>query len=80
MELNPHEQELAVHLAQSLDDMKSLLTYERFVKRFSESFLKEILHTVLKMPKEKIRNSRGAYFTFLVGQRSHSQKYYDTRN
>lgn len=77
MNLSPREQELAVELAQALDDMKSLMTYERFVKRYSESFLKEILETVVRTPKERIKNSRGAYFTFLVGQRSHSQKYYD---
>lgn len=80
MNLSQKEQELAVHLAQTLDDMKSLMTYERFVKRYSESFLKEILEMVMKTPKEKIKNSRGAYFTFLVGQRSHSQKYYDNGN
>jgi hypothetical protein len=77
MSLTQREEELAIHLAETLDDMKSLLTYERFVKRYSESHLLEILDIVMKTPKEKIKNSRGAYFTFLVTQRAHSQKYYD---
>lgn len=80
MNLSPREQQLAVEIAQVLDDMKSLMTYERFVKRYSESYLREILQTVIKVPKEKVKNTRGAYFTFLVGQRSHSQKYYDNGN
>lgn len=77
MNLSPNEEKLALYLAQSLDDMKSLLTFQRLVKRHTESFLKEILEIVLKTPSEKIRNSRGAYFTFLANQRAHSQKNYD---
>lgn len=77
MQITPREQEYALHLAESLDDMKSLLTYQRFAQRYSESFLDEILDVVLKTPKERIRNSRGAYYTFLVTQRAHSQNHYD---
>lgn len=77
MSLTPREQEFSVHLAETLDDTKSLLTYQRFTEQYSESFLEEILEIVMKTPKDKIRNSRGAYFTFLVTQRAHSQKYYD---
>jgi hypothetical protein len=77
MHLTQRENEFALHLAETLDDMKSLLSYQRFVQRYSESFLDEILEIVIKTPKERIRNSRGAYFTFLVTQRAHSQKHYD---
>lgn len=77
MNLTQREEDLSIHLAETLDDMKSLLTYQRFVQRHSESLLLEILDIVMRTPKEKIRNSRGAYFTFLVNQRAHTQKYYD---
>ncbi len=80
MNLSSHEKELAIKLASALDDMKSLLTFERMVQRNSESFLMEMLKTVLKTPKEKIRNSRGAYFTFLVNQRTRSKKFYQDNN
>ena len=52
MSSTQREEELAIHLAETLDDMKSLLTYERFVKRYSESHLLEILDIVMKTPKE----------------------------
>lgn len=77
MNLSQADEAFAIELAEALDDMKSLMTYQRFVSRYSESFLREILETVIKTPKEKIKNSRGAYFTFLVTQRAHSQNHYD---
>ncbi len=77
MNISQADEAFAIELAEALDDMKSLLTYQRFVSRYSKSFLREILETVVKTPKEKIKNSRGAYFTFLVTQRAHSQKHYD---
>jgi len=80
MSLTQREQEFAVHLAETLDDMKSLMTYERFVEKYAESFLEEILEIVIKTPKQRIKRSRGAYFTFLVMQRAHSHNYYDGKN
>ena len=77
MNLTPKEQNLAFHIAETLNDAKSLLVYERFAQRYSESFLLEVLDTVLKIPDAKIKNTRGAYFTFLVNQRANSQKSHD---
>lgn len=77
MNLSPKDEALALELAEALDDVKSLMTFQRMVSRYSETFLREVLNTVVKTPKERIKNSRGAYFTFLVNQRAHSQKHYD---
>lgn len=75
--MSERERQYALHLAESLDDVKSLQTYQKFAQRYSESFLEEILDIVIKTKKENIRRSRGAYFTYLVNMRVNSQKNYD---
>ncbi len=77
MNLTQKEENLAFQIAETLNDAKSLLVYERFVQRYSESFLLEILSIVMKIESSKIKNSRGAYFTYLVNQRANSQKSHD---
>lgn len=74
MELTPQEQRLAIELAQTLDDVKSLLTYQKFVKQFSESYLREKLNMVMSIPRADIKKTRGAYFTYLVLQHEKSKR------
>jgi hypothetical protein len=70
---------IAYDLANKLGDVKSLGVYEAFVRKYSLEFLDEILQVVLSTPERNIKRSRGAYFTFLVNNRSNGRGY-DTRN
>jgi hypothetical protein len=59
---------LAVELADALNDRDSIQAYMLLTERYSEDFLRKTLQKVLLIPKEKIRKTRGALFTFLVKQ------------
>ena len=65
---NSNEQKLALEIAYALNDMESLQAYTLLAQRYQESFLRKVLTKVLAIPKEKIKKSRGALFTFLVNQ------------
>jgi hypothetical protein len=54
MELTPHQKEFALYVARTLDDMDWL------------TFLREKLTYVMSLPSSKIKNSRAAYYIFLV--------------
>jgi hypothetical protein len=66
--------QLALDLAQSLDDLKGLPLYVFYARKYPESFLRMTLGAVKEIPDEKIKNSRGALFNHLV------QKYAKERN
>lgn len=72
MELTKNEMKLAVEIAQILDDTESIEFHKALVKQYSESYLREKLNVVLKIPKDKIRTSRAAYYNYLV---SHNAKH-----
>ena len=76
MEYTSQEEKLAIEIAEALDDVKSLKTHLLFAKQYSESFLREKLEIVLKTPKEDIRKSRAAYYTYLVTQHAIYRKHY----
>jgi len=76
MELTSQEQKLAIELAQTLDDIESLLTYQKMVKQYAESYLRGKLAIVMKIPRNEIKKTRGAYFTFLVMQHEKSRRNY----
>lgn len=59
----------AYELATTLQDVKSFGLYELFVETYSEEKLREILQLVMNTPKENIKRSRAAYFTYLVKHR-----------
>jgi hypothetical protein len=63
-----HEQKLARELADALNDMEALTIYEDFAYKYSEAFLRKILQRVLSIPREQIRKTPGALFTYLVRQ------------
>ncbi len=74
MELTPHEEKLAVEIAEILDDMDSVEFHKILVKQYSESFLREKLAIVLKIPKDRIKTSRAAYYNYLVNTHASSKR------
>jgi hypothetical protein len=62
------EKKLAVYIAESLEDKEALTLYLSYAKKYEQYFLLALLERVLSIPKEKIKRTRGALFTFLVGQ------------
>lgn len=64
--LDPKVVTLAIDIAEQLNDTKSLSEFIKMCQKYKESYLREQLEKVLKIPRTKIRVSRGAYFTFLV--------------
>lgn len=65
MILSKHEK-LAREIATALDDLDALQLHEKFVRKYSEEYLRRILNRVLSIPEQNIRRSRGALFTSLV--------------
>lgn len=60
--------QLALDLAQSLDDLKGIALYVFYARKYPESFLRMTLGAVKEIPREKIKRSRAALFNFLVQQ------------
>ena len=67
---------LAIELAETLHDMKSIVFYQDCVENHPETFLRKTLKYVLSVPERKITTSRAAYFNFLVQQHAKGQKHY----
>lgn len=61
-------QQLAHEIAEALNDLEALPLYESYAKRFPEEDLRKLLVRVLSIPQDKIKRTRGALFTYLVGQ------------
>ena len=76
MELTKSELKLATEIAQKLDDMDSIEFHKGLVKQYSESYLKDRLAIVLRIPKDKIRTSRAAYYNYLVTSNVKQKKNY----
>lgn len=66
MELTPEQKELALYIAKKLDDLDWLSFHEDLVRQYSKEFLLEKLNYVISLPSSKIKNSRAAYYIFLV--------------
>ncbi|GAA4461856.1 hypothetical protein GCM10023093_07350 [Nemorincola caseinilytica] len=62
------EERLALELADALNDMEALPLYTAFAQKYSEAHLRKLLQRVLSIPESQIRKTRGALFTYLVGQ------------
>ena len=69
--MNNHE--LALEIAEALNDMDSLQLFLSFTERYPEEYLRKILDKVLAIPQDRIKKTRGALFTFLVKQ--HEQQF-----
>jgi len=57
---------LALDLAKSLNDLKSLPLYLFYSKKYLESYLRKVLGEVKEIAPEKIKKSKGALFSYLV--------------
>lgn len=66
MELTSTQKQLALEIAKRLDDMAWLTFHEDLVLQYSEAFLREKLEYVMRLPSSRIKNSRAAYYIFLV--------------
>ena len=65
----PHEIALAQQIAHALYDYDSIPYHLANARKFKESFLRKQLETVLSISQHKIRNSRAAYYVFLINQK-----------
>lgn len=73
---NEQEKKLANELAIALNDREALSLYLSFARKYREEFLRKILLRTLSVPEEKIRRTRGALFTYLIGQHGHDDTNY----
>lgn len=64
----PNEIELAHEIARRLDDHDAVPLYLSFTQQVSHEKLTELLEKVCGIPDRNIKRTRGALFTFLVGQ------------
>ncbi len=65
-----YELRLAREIAEPLDDFDSMPYHLQNVRMFSESFLRKQLQTALSIPKQNIKKSRAALYTYLVTKNS----------
>jgi len=57
---------LATDLAQTLNDLPSLLLYIAYSRKYPHGLLRKVLGEVMEVPINKIKKSRGALFNHLV--------------
>ncbi len=69
------EVQLAVEIAQTLNDTNALDLHIRFAEKYSEKFLREKLKQVMETPPEKIRATRARFYNYLIQQHEKNQKY-----
>lgn len=60
------EELLALDLARGLNDIKNLNFYLSISKKYPEELLRKLCSQVKEFPKDKIKKSRGALFTYLL--------------
>ena len=60
------EEHLALEIAEKLGDPKALPLYVKIAQKNPEHRIRLILNKVLKVPDDRIRTSRGAYFNWLI--------------
>jgi hypothetical protein len=65
-EYAPQEIRLAWEIAESLEDEEAYPLYLHFAEKYKEDHLRKLVERVLSIPKEKIKKTRGALFTYLV--------------
>ena len=63
-----NKNELALEIAEALNDIDSLQLFITFAERYPEEYLRKVLEKVLAIPQDRIKKTRGALFTFLVKQ------------
>jgi len=58
--------ELAMDIAQSLEDQENLALYISYCRKYPLSLVRSVLDKVRQIPSEKVKKSRGALFNYLV--------------
>jgi len=56
----------AEFIAEQFSDLENLALYKAYMKRYSYDIIKKAFQEVIQISQEKIKKSKGAYFTFLV--------------
>ncbi len=74
--INEKENLLAIEIAESLNDQKSLPLYLQMTNKYSAVFLREKLREALAVPPEKVRKNRGALFTWMVKNHAKYQEFH----
>jgi hypothetical protein len=64
----PIQVQLAHEIAERLDDNDAIPLYLTFVQQVPHEKLRELMDKVCSIPEREIKRTRGALFTFLVGQ------------
>ena len=64
-----YEITLAQDIAHVLRDYDSIPYHLQNARKYKESFLRKQLEAVLAIPQHKIRNSRAAYYVFLINHK-----------
>ncbi len=59
-------------LANILEDTESLNAYLMYADKYSEEYLQKILDKTMSVPRQSIRKTRGALFTYLLN--SHAKR------
>jgi hypothetical protein len=73
---NDNENILAMEIAESLNDQKSLPLYLQMTQKYSPVFLRDKLREALAVPPEKVRKNRGALFTWMVKNHAKYQEFH----
>ena len=68
-EYSQNEINIAQDIAHQLRDYDSMPYHLQNARRYNESFLRKQLEAVLAIPHHKIRNSRAAYYVFLINHK-----------
>ena len=70
----PESQLLGEELTLALNDRENRSLYEYYARKYPESLLRKLLASVLRVPNERIRKSRGALFTYLLKRYAHNEQ------
>jgi len=74
-EYTQQEKQLANEIAETLQDREAISLYLAYARKYNEGFLRKLLVRTLSVPESKIKKTRGALFTFLVGQHGADNKH-----
>jgi len=66
---------LAFEIAQTLNDEKNLALYLAYCRRYSAEIINRAFEVVKETPIERIKRSRGAFFTYLVKRYAQNQNH-----
>ncbi len=64
----PTEIQLAHEIAERLNDPEALSLYLSYAQELPHEKIREVLNKVCSIPDRQIKRTRGALFTYLIGQ------------